>query len=221
MCFSASSQVQRDDVNLDWSLMDLGSCLSFFWTCADLHFFFITSKKKKTTLELLPWKWKQEDNFCIHKALFKCVSLFICSSAVSWKVKIFANVPSSADTVQTADCQFVCVVRCDEYDWAQTRSPADENDLTAIRVLNWRRLENFSHYWKVCEPFVEASSDKTWKGSSRLQLVTEVSKTSLLSVTTALSPPSPISFAVSHPSHLPNWDKHFPNEGVGWESCGE
>lgn len=34
-------------------------------------------------------------------------------------------------------------------------------------------------------------------------------------------PPCLFSFAVSHPSHLPNWDKHFPNEEIGWESCGE
>lgn len=81
--------------------------------------------------------------------------------------------------------------------------------------------ENFCHYWRVCEPFVEALSEKLWQEGSRLQLVTEVSQTSSLSVTTAPSPPSLFFFAVSHPSHLPNRDKHFPNEGVGWESCGE
>lgn len=68
---------------------------------------------------------------------------------------------------------------------------------------------------------MEALSDKIWQEISPLQLVIGVFQTSLLSLTTARSPPSPFFFAVSHPSHLPNWDKHFPNEGVGWESCGE
>lgn len=97
--------------------------------------------------------------------------------------------------------------------------------LTAIIVLNWRGLafprEFFFSLLKSLQPFVEALSDNIWHESSRPQSVIQVSQKSSLSVTTALSPPSRFFCAVSHPSQLPNWGKHFPNEGVGWESCGE
>lgn len=163
----------------------------------------------------------------IHTSSFQvCFHSCLCCPAISWKVEIFASMPNFVDTVQTADRQFVCVC-CDEYDRAQTHSPTGKKkrpvNCNESFPIGWDShfQENFCHYWRVCEPFVEALSDKLWQEGSRLQLVTEVSQTSSLSVTTAPSPPSLFFFAVSHPSHLPNRDKHFPNEGVGWESCGE